>query len=203
MYQQVVVAAEQDALDDVGVTVIASPMSDVVRLGPRGGPVAGRVHAAAVAGGQGDPLLPAEQALLSSQVQHLPVVIEHDRDGALRAGDPLDRFDRHRKISALEPAVPGALLQRVGGHQHPHRRDPGTQDWLRRINGCADPQQLGDRIMHILLGTARIGGNPRRPRHVGCSRGDSALQRGAGIDHWNPAAQWNSVFPTLAHWEAA
>jgi len=47
----VVVSAEEDAIGQVGVSVVSGPLVDVVSLGPGSGPVAFGPPAAAVSGG--------------------------------------------------------------------------------------------------------------------------------------------------------
>ncbi len=69
-------SAEQDAVLEIGVTRIALPMDDVVRLGEVRWPLTVWEAASAVAGGEADALAWGEEALMAADVDHLSVGIE-------------------------------------------------------------------------------------------------------------------------------
>ena len=78
--QQVMEFAEQDAVFDVGVPVVAFPVVDVVRFAPGGRSVAAGPEASAVSHPEADALPGGEEALGSSDVDALAVVVEGDGD---------------------------------------------------------------------------------------------------------------------------
>ncbi len=107
--QQVMALTEQNAVPDVGSPAISIPVVDVMRLRPGWRSFAARPHASAIALRQGGSLPRGEEPLLTADIERLTVVVKEDRDDPLRAGDPLDGFDRDGEPArALQAAMAGA-----------------------------------------------------------------------------------------------
>src|SRR4051812_39927567 len=96
-------SAEQDPVGKVGAPVVASPLPDVVSLGPRWRPIASRPHASAVAHGQCSSLASGVGALFPPEVEHLAGCIEDHGQDAARTGETFDGCHR-RRLAALENA---------------------------------------------------------------------------------------------------
>ena len=103
--------AEQESVGDVGTAAVAGPVLDVVGFAPGGWAVASGPAAAAVAFGECGALTGSEEPVLAADVERLPVLVEHDGDRALDAGEPLDGLDRDRLLGALQTTVAGACDQ--------------------------------------------------------------------------------------------
>ena len=128
--EEMVVFAEEQSVGDVGAAVVSGPVLDVVGFAPGGWSVASGPEAAAVAFGEGGALAWGEESVFAPDVEGVAVAVEDDGDGALGAGEALDRGDRDRELSALEAAVSGAGDEVACGDRDAHGR-------------CAVAEQLG------------------------------------------------------------
>ena len=132
--QQVVVAAEQDAVGQVGVAAVSFPVHDVVGFGPGRWPVAAGGGASAPEDGEGFFLFAGEETLFAPEVDNMPIVGEDDPGDAGVAGQPPRGPDRHR----------GDLAPRCGrSRRRPETRLGGGQPQDR---GAAAEQEAGVRV---------------------------------------------------------
>ena len=104
----VVLSAEEHAVGEVCLAVVAHPFVDVVCFAPFGWSLAVADDASAVSGGEGDALSSGEGALSASDIEGL--TFEADRDGkyAVVARDSLGGSDGNRVGLALDACRSGA-----------------------------------------------------------------------------------------------
>ena len=153
--EQVVVFTEQDSASYVGATVIPRPVLDVVGLRPGGRTFAVRPAASAVTLGECDALPGGEESLLPSDVEGLPVIVEHDGDGALSADKSFNGLGREGDLVALESTVTGAGDQIVFGDRDADRGRPTPQElgWVHLGTGG---DQSEEDVGGELFGGSRI-----------------------------------------------
>jgi hypothetical protein len=89
------VATKQNAVRNVGATVISLPLLYVVSFAPGGRSFAITEAAAAISSGEGYTLLFGEHPLFATDVEWLEVVVESDFCGATSTGEALDGVDAH------------------------------------------------------------------------------------------------------------
>src|SRR5690554_3410826 len=116
-------------------------MFGVVGFCPGGWSITAGPAASAVSGGERDALPPSVEPLLAAHIERLAVGVERDSDGAVGAGDALHRFDGHRLVAALEPAVTLAVAECVTRDEHADGRSTQTDHGGRR-GVAGNPQQL-------------------------------------------------------------
>jgi hypothetical protein len=89
MYEQVVISAQQHSVQDVRLAVITFPVHRVMCFAPTGWPIAVSEHAAALGGGERDPLSFRIQPLLPAEVERPPRFVEIELHRAGFAGNAL------------------------------------------------------------------------------------------------------------------
>ena len=118
------VSAEKNAIGDVCFSAVSVPVMNVMCFRPRWGPLASGPAAAAVASGEGEALVAAEEALLAPEVEGLAgacgVTVNGEGDGAGGARGALDRGDGDGVGLAFDPPAPAALLHGGGGGDDAH-----------------------------------------------------------------------------------
>ena len=103
------VAAEQDAVADIGRPTVPLPVLDVMRFGPRRRSVTSGPPAAAVAHGEGLPLATGEESLFAAHIKRCAVGIHGDPHRRTTARQALDRLDGYPVLLALERPVAHAV----------------------------------------------------------------------------------------------
>nr|WP_234946218.1 hypothetical protein [Agrococcus sp. Marseille-P2731] len=162
------VAAEQDAVVDVGRASVAPPL-DVVGLGPAHGRPTARVAAAPVLQAERPALLAREGALLAAQLEHVPLAVD---DGALHHGvaqqpaGGLDGGDRAGVLDAERPvAALRALPVGVERLDRPDEDEPGRfaagDGRVPRGRECVD--DADERVVALLRKGALIHRRPVLP----------------------------------------
>ena len=94
--------AEEDAVREIGRSVVAPPPSNVVDAGHAGRKAAHR--AASVPFDEGESLSLREEALLASPVEHLAALAEHARDDSAARGHPACGCDADGLVDAVDPS---------------------------------------------------------------------------------------------------
>ncbi|MEL4318011.1 hypothetical protein WJX64_03255 [Leifsonia sp. YIM 134122] len=139
---EVTPAAQQDAVGDVGVAVVAFPMPDVMHFRPGGWSVAVGFQTSAVADADREALRSIEQSFVTAEVQRLPGRTE--QHGQVAGAQP--PFDGRQGDSAgvtLDGSEPGPGAQRLLVDDDPHRRGLRIEE-AHRVDGCASPDQLDE-----------------------------------------------------------
>jgi hypothetical protein len=156
--EQVMVLAEQDSVGRIGAATVSRPVLDVVRFAPGWRSVAVGPSASTVPFFEHAALATGEQPLLATQVERLAVLVEDEGDGALDAGEPLDRLDRHRDVTRRKPTMPGAGNELTFGHGDAHGGRSSAQE-LRGVHLGTRGDQPEEDIRRELLGAASVVGD--------------------------------------------
>ena len=178
----VVLRTEREQVVEVGWSVLADPVDDVVDLAvPEAdgavGEATGAVHRA-----QRSALCLGGDAAAAAVVEDDTGAVEHDRDDRRVAGDPAHRLGWHRlSVGRLTDAVVvGAIGQRVVVDQHRHlRRATLTGAWA----GDGGDERVGAQLIERALFGLRLrplrgDGRVQRCRHPGVGLG---VQRDVGV----------------------
>jgi hypothetical protein len=189
--QQMVKSAQKNAIGDVGVPVVSSPVVDVVGFAPGGGSVASRPSASAVAGGQSNALTGGVETLLAAEVDALTVGVEYHVQNSGVADGAFDGFDRDgggltfdasvAALTSLGAVLTASCVARCGGrpaaalncilsHEYAYTGTAGAENAARGgflVGARSDSEYSHDAIEAELLKSARIGRGHLGARLVG------------------------------------
>ena len=122
MDTMMMVAAQHDAVGEVGSAGVSAPPADVMRLAMRWRSLATGPGAAAVSFDECDLLCRREEARRSAEVEDVPPLTQEHRHDAGRCCDLVSRGGLHRLVDAIDRGVTSTGVQRLDiDARHDHR----------------------------------------------------------------------------------
>lgn len=155
-------STEQDAVFKIGRTTVTLPVSDVMRLRPGGRPLASGPATSAVSCCEGNALSRGEEALFSTDIDCLPVVIEHDGDRSRSADDAFDGFQGNRVGLTLGSTAASPRGECSTRNEHSHCRC-GLPDNVGDIRVQCEAQEAEKAVGGELFSRAGVVQNRRGP----------------------------------------